>query len=257
MADATAQIEQEKVRQQWLHAMALTPWVATESFSNAPRSTYWSIAEAGDRDAPNDTKAAAQETAPTKAATNDATPTQQTTSNPATAALQQLTGKNNQQRTKSAVATQPPPAAKPQSSGEPAPKLVTCLAGNTLLIAAQQDDQLPEPSVSEQQLFASLQQLFGQSGRRYPFSCPNDAPQANATLAAFVDGLALQGCQQCVFCLTDAQSKFLLGEQARHAPFKLGELPAVIISSLNEMLADPLTHKRRSWQSICQAGLVK
>ena len=59
--------------------------------------------------------------------------------------------------------------------------------------------------------------------------------------------------QRVLMCLDDNLAGALF-EQPRYQPFQLGDLPALVVSSLEEMLAEPVRHKRDSWRAMVTEG---
>lgn len=217
------QLEREQSRQVWLAAFGLTPWVASARLPGARPSRLLHLpaeetAEPPVTLAPPPVPPVAQ----TRAPTPDPTPVKQDAATPATG---------------------------------PAPRLCIYQTEQTLIIVEQQDPQAPELGRDEQQLLLALLHLFGNEHKRYPFLCPKQPQQAQDTLCAFVGGLAMQGCSRVLLCLQENACRHLLGGQARYERFQLADLPAMVISSLGEMLAAPLVHKPRSWACLCEAGL--
>ena len=74
-------------------------------------------------------------------------------------------------------------------------------------------------------------------------------------LAGFVLGMGQQGCRRVLLCLGESGCRFLCDIQPRFTAFTLAGAPALVVSSLAEMLAEPLEHKRKSWQAMREAGL--
>ena len=99
------------------------------------------------------------------------------------------------------------------------------------------------------------------AGRERPrrFYCPlagqpTGAGEAAQALRAFLAGLAgRQGGGRVLLCLDEALSSALF-EQPRYQPFRFGDLPALVVSSLEEMLAEPVRHKRDSWRAMVTEG---
>lgn len=226
------QVEREQSRQTWLAAFGLTPWVASRRLPGARASQLLSLVTDEEIATPEPVSLAAAITAPETAAETPATPIVAVPAN-------------------TPVVAQEKAAPTTQLS---APRLCLYQSAQTLVIVEQQDRQAPELGREEQQLLRALLQVFGMEHRHHPFLCPRQPQQARDTLAAFVDGLALQGCTRVLLCLEDAACAHLLGDQPPYQAFTLGRLPALVISSLGQMLIDPLIHKKKSWHSICEAG---
>lgn len=233
-------IEQEQRRQVWLAAFGLTPWVAKTRLPGARASRLLHL--------PVETSGALIDVVPQAAVAASAVATQTV----AAVAAPVATPASTPAPTAVTPASQ---ASTSSASTTAAPRLCIYQSAQTLLIVEQQDRQAPELSRDEQQLLLALLQVFGKEHKRYPFLCPKQPQHAHDTLAAFVGGLATQGCTRVLLCLDDDACQHLLGEQARYQAFQLGDLPALAISSLGEMLSAPLMHKKKSWASMCEAGL--
>lgn len=134
------------------------------------------------------------------------------------------------------------------------------LAGDTWVVFQQEDPSAPELGRHAGTLAGSLLAVFG-AGRERPrrFYCPlagqpTGAGEAAQALRAFVAGLARrQGGERVLMCL-DENLAGALFEQPRYQPFQLGDLPALVVSSLEEMLAEPVRHKRDSWRAMMTEG---
>lgn len=232
-------VEREQNRQTWLAAFGLTPWVAREHFPGAAPSELLPLPQASQPNQPaantpaNDGAAAARAALGAQKTPVSVAPAPQTT--PAEAP---------QAQTKT--------TEKAQQAALPRP--VVYLVGDTLVVAEQQDPQAPEPSRDEQRLLQSLSRLFGDSRKHYPFVCPLDSSAAQDMLTTFCASLAQQGLKRLLLCLRDSSQAFLFGNSERYQTFRVAELPALAISSLNDMLTEPLAHKKRSWQAIREAG---
>ena len=120
--------------------------------------------------------------------------------------------------------------------------------------------QAPGLGRFEAPLMANLLALFqGRPQRPRRFFCPlteqpMPAHEAAQALSAFVAGLSEQsGGERVLLCLPETVAEALF-EQPRYQPFELGRLPALVISSLAEMLADPVQHKKASWQAMQAHG---
>ncbi len=134
------------------------------------------------------------------------------------------------------------------------------LAGDTWVVFQQEDPSAPELGRHSGTLAGSLLAVFG-AGRERPrrFYCPlagqpTGAAEAAQALRAFLAGLAgRQGGGRVLLCLDEALSSALF-EQPRYQPFRFGDLPALAVSSLEEMLAEPVRHKRDSWRAMVAEG---
>ncbi|MBL7251736.1 hypothetical protein [Alloalcanivorax marinus] len=134
------------------------------------------------------------------------------------------------------------------------------LAGDTWVVFQQEDPSAPELGRHTGSLAGALLAVFG-AGRERPrrFYCPlagqpTAAGEAVQALGAFLAGLAgRQGGKRVLMCLDEALAGALF-EQPRYQPFRFGELPALVVSSLEEMLAEPVRHKRDSWRAMVAEG---
>ncbi|WP_101675886.1 hypothetical protein [Alloalcanivorax mobilis] len=242
-----------EARRQWyLKAMGLTPWVARAPLPGAAPSELldWRIESEND-------EGMAGEPATVAEATPVASP--QRPASPPPAVTKQ--------------AAPPPVEAEPQRAPEAAvvtgeaPALAFTLeahlAGDTWVMFEQEDAQAPGLGRYGAPLAASLLAVFGVTPQRpRRFYCPLTADQpmsadeAAQALQAFVDGLARQaGGARVMLCLAEQHVLALFGAE-RYQPFTLGERPALAISTLAEMLAEPATHKARSWRAMVEGGFA-
>ncbi|MCH8543339.1 MAG: hypothetical protein LAT61_07205 [Alcanivorax sp.] len=132
---------------------------------------------------------------------------------------------------------------------------------NVWVVAEQDDADAPDMGRQAQQLLNNLLRVWHVGpGQPRRFSCPLDgqamtARDAGLALSAFLQGLARNSsARRVLLCATEATAQLILPERFRAAD--TGDLSGwLAVSSLAEMLADPATHKRRSWQAIVDAGL--
>ena len=242
----------EALRQRYLKAMGLTPWVATTPLPGAAPSP---VLEWEDDSAPGP-----QSQAPQASASPDAAPVP--------AAAERL------EREVPVAEVPPVPKAEPAPAREadPAPAPVATkgkgltftleahLGGETWLLCAQEDSQAPGLGRFEAPLMANLLALFqARPQRPRRFFCPLTeqpmvAEEAAQALSAFIAGLCEQaGGSRVLLSLPDALSEALF-TQPRYQPFELGGRPALVISSLAEMLAEPAQHKKVSWRAMQAHG---
>ena len=134
------------------------------------------------------------------------------------------------------------------------------LGGDTWLLCAQEDSQAPGLGRFEAPLMANLLALFqARPQRPRRFFCPlteqpMPAQEASQALSAFIVGLCEQaGGERVLLCLPEALSEALF-DQPRYQPFELGGRPALVVSSLAEMLAEPAQHKKASWHAMQANG---
>ena len=263
----------EAQRQSYLKAMGLTPWVARVPLPGAAASPEldWPVDEPAS--APASAGPSVDVAVPSREPAQDSrapVSTPEPSSAPASAE-QALEGS-------AAAALAKAPSAKPaepsrrEAAKEEAPApakakvkgltftLEAHLGGTTWLLCAQEDSQAPGLGRFEAPLMASLLALFqGRPQRPRRFFCPlteqpMPAEEAAQALSAFVAGLSEQsGGERVLLCLPEAVAEAMF-EHPRYQPFELGRLPALVISSLAEMLADPVQHKKASWQAMQAHG---
>lgn len=236
------EVEREQTRQTWLQALGLTPWVATQRLPGAAPSRFIRLP---DTETATPTAAATATTATTAATTA-------TTAAVPTAELRAILPAATPKRSAAPAAT---PAVIAPAGNLAVPRLSVRLAGDTLLIAEQMDAQAPEPGRDEQLLLESLARLFAKTAKTLALPCPAQPQEAREMLAGFVLGMGQQGCRRVLLCLGESGCRFLCDIQPRFTAFTLSGAPALVVSSLAEMLAEPLEHKRKSWQAMREAGL--
>ncbi|AFT71710.1 hypothetical protein B5T_03443 [Alloalcanivorax dieselolei B5] len=243
----------EPQRQSYLKALGLTPWVARVVLPGAAPSP-----ELAPPEPPPAPEAAPASTEAPRVAVETETPK----------APPSLS---------SELERTPPPAPRPvarepatpvQAAAQPVAAdqalvftLEAHLAGETWLLFQQSDAKAPGLGRHDGALAASLLAVFAAvPSRPRRFYCPltDDQPMdpnaASQALTAFVAGLArLDGGQRALFCLNETLAKQVLGTE-RYQEFKLGEMGALVVSSLDEMLSEPARHKKRSWQAMVESG---
>ncbi|MBA4720381.1 hypothetical protein ACRYJU_19435 [Alloalcanivorax xenomutans] len=242
----------EPQRQSYLKALGLTPWVARVALPGAAPSPE--LAPPEPPPAPEAAPASTEAPRVVETKTPEAPPSLS----------------DELERT-------PPPAPRPPSTEPAAPApaaprpvaadqavvftLEAHLAGETWLLFQQSDAKAPGLGRHDGALAASLLAVFAAApSRPRRFYCPltDDQPMdrdaASQALTAFVAGLArLDGGQRALFCLDETLAKQVLGAE-RYKGFKLGEMGALVVSSLDEMLSEPARHKKRSWQAMVESG---
>lgn len=164
----------------------------------------------------------------------------------------------------------PPPQAREATEStqtsrpETGPRFTLhALATPSLLLMVQQTDpDAPEPGRDEQRLLAALLRYFN-AGEARPrtFAWPlpgadNEAEQARASLEAFTGRLCSDHRLPRVLWLVDEPLTQTLLGQSRFARFAWRELDCLAVAGLNEMLTDPVTHKRASWQAMVRYGFI-
>lgn len=242
----------EAQRQHYLKALGLTPWVARAPLPGAAASPLLDWEDEEEQPAVPASPAPAQE-APAPAQPHTAAPV-----------------------ASEAPAQDAPPSPLPKAvteAPEPAPPapavtrgkgltftLEAHLGGDTWLLCAQEDSQAPGLGRFEAPLMANLLALFqARPQRPRRFFCPlTDQPmpaeEATQALSAFLAGLCEQaGGERVLLCLPEALCDALF-QQPRYQPFVLGGRPALVISSLTEMLAEPVKHKKASWHAMQAHG---
>jgi hypothetical protein len=136
------------------------------------------------------------------------------------------------------------------------------LAGDTWVVFQQEDPQAPELGRYTGALAASLLTVFGAAPERpRRFYCPltkqpMSAGEAAQALTAFFAGLSRQhGGRRALFCVDHSLATAVLGGE-RFQAVKLGEMPALAVDSLQEMLDRPALAKKRSWQAMVAHGFA-
>lgn len=258
----------EAQRQSYLKAMGLTPWVARVALPGAAPSPALDWPEEEQANAPASPGPAVDVAVPSRALVDAPSATPEP--GPAAAADPEPEGSAAAALAKAPSARSVAPAQEPTKEEAPAPAkakvkgltftLEAHLGGTTWLLCAQEDSQAPGLGRFEAPLMANLLALFqGRPQRPRRFFCPlteqpMPADEAAQALSAFVAGLSEQsGGERVLLCLPEALAEALF-EQPRYQPFELGRLPALVISSLAEMLADPVQHKSASWQAMQAHG---
>ncbi len=85
---------------------------------------------------------------------------------------------------------------------------------------------------------------------------PMNAEEATQALTAFFAGLARQhGGRQALICADQPLARAVLGGE-RFEPGRLGEMPALAVDSLQEMLDQPAVAKKRSWRAMVAYGFA-
>ena len=141
-------------------------------------------------------------------------------------------------------------------------KVEAHLAGDTWVVFQQEDPQAPELGRYTGALAASLLTVFGAAPERpRRFYCPltkqpMSAGEATQALTAFFAGLSRQhGGRRALFCVDHSLATAVLGGE-RFQAVKLGEMPALAVDSLQEMLDRPALAKKRSWQAMVAHGFA-
>ncbi|HEX5678736.1 MAG TPA: hypothetical protein VFX91_12290 [Alcanivorax sp.] len=246
----------EAQRQSYLRALGLTPWVARTTLPGAAPSEP--LDWAAETDAGESPAAASVEATPVRTA-------------PGVGDAEQTPGDGNtgQPRADQPVAEAPAPAPRDSVAEAPAEAagltftLEAYLAGDTWVVFQQEDAQAPGLGRYTGALAASLLAVFGAVPERpRRFYCPltrepMNAGQAAQALTAFFAGLARRhGGRQALICVEDTLAKAVLGGE-RFQTARLGEMPALAVHSLQEMLDRPAVAKKRSWRAMVENGFVR
>ena len=274
----------EAQRQSYLRALGLTPWVARMPLPGAAPSEMldWEAETDGLPTAMADAVPASVVPRP---AASQAVPVEEVSQTEPSAPQNAPSAPQDQpssapQGERSPLAKEPPASLKePSRAQENAPvaqtrrapeggtgadtlvfTLEVHLASDTWVVFQQEDSSAPELGRHAGSLAASLLAVFG-AGRERPrrFYCPlagqpTGAGEAAQALSAFLAGLASrQGGKRVLMCLDEALAGALF-EQPRYQPFQFGDMPALVVSSLQEMLAEPVRHKRDSWRAMAAEG---
>lgn len=154
------------------------------------------------------------------------------------------------------------PVEKPPVSRAPRSAPLTLLAypaGDLWLLVQPARADAPEPGREEQRLLASLLRLWGckpQRPRRFANPPGNfDQQQTAEAVRAFIGALGQHGARR-LLCCVDEQLAAMLGEGGRYRPASVAGLNCLPVSSLAEMLAEPLRHKRSTWLALQEAGFA-
>lgn len=237
----------EQNRQTWIAAFGLTPWVAKVQLAAAPSPLIelpqpkFTEAEAKDN-----LKADHQPSPVNNPKLPDASAT--------ATAVAPKSSSSVKQRQQPAINTE---GSTVQSNQATQPKPAICLTDNTLIVVEQGDRLAPGLSREEQQLFHSLQHLYGSNTKHFSAICPVDPNQAQISFDTFVSALTSQGCQQVLLCLSDSACQHMLGKMIKYQRFTLGGINALVVASLEEMRQAPLQHKKKSWQAMREANFVR
>lgn len=269
----------EALRQQYLKAMGLTPWVAQRPLPGAAPSPL--LEDDAFDEAPAAPSLASSLTARVESTSAPAAPTAVVSESPKAESLppqeaassaapvvkeEQAPGLTSVvAATEKADSTPQVATQNAQPENQETPLTFTLeahQAGEVWLLCAQEDSQAPGLGRFEAPLMANLLALFqARPGQPRRFLCPLTADpmfasDAHAALDAFVAGLCEQsGAEKVLLALPETLTRALF-DVAPYTPFTLGGKTALAISSLAEMLADPVCHKRASWQAMQAHGFA-
>ncbi len=260
----------EAQRQQYLKALGLTPWVARVPLPGAAPSPLldWAL-ETEQAAAPvvegTPLVALPQSLARSSGAAVSVAPVAVPSEPPAGPGSS--LDPNLNPNLGSGQTTSPPPSSPVPAEAAPLAAdaalvftLEAHLAGDTWLVFQQEDAQAPGLGRHTGALAASLLALFdSRPARPRRFYCPlagqaMNAGQAHQALQAFFTGLARNsGGQRLLLCLEAGLARALFDSEP-YQLLQVGELPALLISSLKDMLEDAPRHKGASWRAMREQG---
>jgi len=250
----------EAQRQSYLRALGLTPWVARTTLPGAAPSEPldWAV----ETDAGESLAAAPVEATPVRTApgVGDAEqPARETAAvdTPVEAPVSRAPAPRD------SVAETPARAPAPAANAAGLTfTLEAHLAGDIWVVFQQEDPQAPELGRYTGALAASLLAVFGAAPERpRRFYCPltkqpMSAGEAAQALTAFFAGLSRRhGGRRALLCVDESLARAVLGGE-RFETVNLGEMPALAVDSLQEMLDRPAMAKKRSWQAMVAHGFV-
>lgn len=240
------QIQQELKRQHLLGELGLAAWVAQTQLPGAISSQVLGEKPGKTPKAPQVPKAPAA-----------SAPATSPGESPLAAVRQGLgtTKKTPPPPVKQAVVAAPAPEV-PKSQPQQFTLHAYAMSFGYLLVE-QQDPKAPGFDRQEQNLLKNLAALWGGlAPQSIVFQCPPSAqpifkPEAKELLGGFVGGLedSAQTPNNSTLIVASESLATLLVEQRYRAQGQ-----RLAISSLAEMLADPLKHKSTSWQAMLQAA---
>lgn len=242
-------IQQELQRQQLLGELGFTAWVAQKPLAGAISSPVLGV------------KPSVKSAAPSAQAAVK-TPQQQSvepSESPLTAMRLGLSGKAIAEPPQAPPASNAPSqtAEKEPTKGEPVAFTLQAFAmAFGYLLVEQQDAKAPGFAREEQMLLKNIAALWG-GWKDSPtvFSCPVGAQpmyqtEAQELLEGFVGGLEEQldtSANKVLILASEAVTSLLVSERYQPQQQRLG------VSSLAEMLAEPLVHKPKSWEAMLEA----
>ncbi|MQX54493.1 hypothetical protein [Alcanivorax sediminis] len=256
----------EASRQSYLKALGLTPWVARAPLPGAAPSPWLDWEEEQDPPVAQAHVSAGEPVGSVPAAeqtraegSSPAVSLKDSLEAPKPAPVQRTEPVETSAETGMQPAPQPPESVA--ANGNSVTFTLEAHQGNgTWLLCAQEDTQAPGLGRFEAPLMASLLAVFqGRPGRPRRFFCPlTDQPmqaqEAAQALSAFIAGLCDQtGGERVLLALPESLNEALFN-QPRYQSFDIGGQRALVISALSEMLADPATHKKASWQAMQEHG---
>ncbi len=233
----------ELQRQASLKALGLTPWVATEPMPGAAPTPVL--------DWPEQAESAALKHTPVAATPVSAAPEQQipAVARAATAALEQTPVEMPSAHTEPVAETRSDAvAATPMT-------LQAHQVGDLWVLVEQEDPSAPDLGRDAQQLLQNLLAVFAGQRRGvrkfvWPLSDVTlDDSALRKTFHSFARGLG----GRLLLCISDDTCQKLLAQPRYQIIAE--PVPMLVVSALSEMLAEPATHKRASWQAMLAAGL--
>jgi len=267
----------EAQRQSYLRALGLTPWVARAALPGAAPSEVLDWASETEAAEPEAGAAVAAspsvEATPVRTAPGvsdaDQPPVEDSAAGVPAAgdpAAGVPAGPDDAARTRpepgDTAAEAPAPERAPAEAAGLTFTLEAYLAGDTWVVFQQEDAQAPGLGRHTGALAASLLAVFNATPERpRRFYCPltkqpMNAGEASQALAAFFAGLTRQhGGRQALICADQPLAEAVLGGQ-RFQAVRLGEMPALAVHSLQEMLDQPAVAKPRSWRAMVEHGFA-
>jgi len=235
----------EPQRQAYLKALGLTPWVAAEPLPGAAPTPAL--------DWPEIDNSAAAVTAPANEAPPAASEASAAIPDTARAAVDNLSTPAAETKANASQAPAPEPAREKVA---PATRITVQAhqVGDIWVLAEQEDAGAPDLGREALQLLQNLLAVFPgerRGARRFlwPLSDVTQGDDAlQKTFLSFARGLG----GRILLCAGEDSCRKLLGSeryQLLQAP-----VPVLPVSALTEMLADPVDHKRASWQAMLAAG---
>ncbi|MTI50183.1 MAG: hypothetical protein FH757_00995 [Alcanivorax sp.] len=254
----------EAQRQSYLRALGLTPWVARTTLPGAAPSEP--LDWAAETDAGENLAAAPVEATPVRTAPGVGDAEQPARESVAAGAAAADTSAeapvSRAPAPRDSVAETPTRAPAPDNAAGLTFTLEAHLAGDTWVVFQQEDPQAPELGRYTGALAASLLAVFGAApDRPRRFYCPltkqpMNAGEAAQALTAFFAGLSRRhGGRRALLCVDETLARSVLGGD-RFETVTLGEMPALAVDSLQEMLDRPALAKKRSWQAMVAHGFV-
>lgn len=246
-------IQQELKRQQLLGELGFAAWVAQTPLPGAISSQVL-----GEK--PSKAPAAPKAPPRAQAPQPQAAAPQSTTESPFAQVMKELGGASKAKRTPQPQIIEPEPIAEAAPEKPKGTPYVFTLHAFAMpfgyLLVEQQDPKAPEFSREEQGLLKNFSALWGGIHQRAKvFQCPvGGQPMYQADAKEFLQGF-MSGLEETI---TAPNNKVLIlasetiAELLVETRYQLSD-QRLAVSSLAEMLADPLVHKRQSWQAMLQA----